>query len=103
MALVFFLLAGGASSMSDSGSETGRHYSNAAIYSTNGALNDYQTPVLSPFGAEMARTDGLPDMPHGNGLLDKFQISRMLEANGTHFEIKNSSYLNVTLDSSELG
>ncbi len=63
-----------------------------------GALTDYQTPVLSTFGSEMARRDGLPYTPTENG---QFHISGMFEANGMHFEIKNSSYLNITLDSSE--
>ena len=34
-------------------------------------------------------------------LQDALQMTGRLEANGTHFELKNSSYLNITLDSSE--
>lgn len=35
------------------------------------------------------------------GLPDKFQLPGQLEANGTHFELNNSEYLNITLISSE--
>ncbi|MCE8425607.1 MAG: right-handed parallel beta-helix repeat-containing protein [Candidatus Methanoperedens sp.] len=96
----YILLAGSASSMSNSSSRIGQHYGDAAIYNIGRTLTDYQTSGLSRFGAEMARTDGLP-IPYEEGLLEKIHMFGRLEANGTHFEIKNSSYLNVTLDSSE--
>ncbi len=56
-----------------------------------GALTDYQTPLLSPFGVEMAQTVRLPKIHHEKGLMDRFHISGILEATDTHFEIKNSS------------
>ncbi len=96
--LVFLLLAGSASSISDSSTGTGMLQSNATIYSTDRTLADFQAPVFSP---EMARPDGWKDIPIENDLLGTFHMSGMLEANGTHFEIRNSSYLNITLDSSE--
>lgn len=87
-----------ASSIENSNSLTELNYSNAPIYSADKTLTDYQMSVFSPFSADIAHTNGLPDIPHG---LDTFHVSGMLETSGTYFEIKNSSYLNITLSSSE--
>ena len=36
-----------------------------------------------------------------NPLINDLQVPGRLEGNGTHFELKNSQYLNITLDISE--
>ena len=58
--------------------------------------------VLLLAGVGMVQAElGVPNIPSKTGFSDPLQMPGRLEANGTHFEIKNSSYLNLTLDSSE--
>ncbi|KCZ73370.1 parallel beta-helix repeat (two copies) [Candidatus Methanoperedens nitroreducens] len=64
--------------------------------------------VLLMTGAGMARAEpGLPDIPEDPGISeetgfpDSLLMPGRLEANGTHFELNDSEYLNITLDSSE--
>jgi parallel beta-helix repeat protein len=44
---------------------------------------------------------GLPDVHKQTGFSDALQMPGRLNATGTHFELSNSNYLNVVLDSSE--
>lgn len=44
---------------------------------------------------------GLPDVHQQTGFSDALQMPGRLNATGTHFELSNSNYLNVVLDSSE--
>jgi parallel beta-helix repeat protein len=54
-------------------------------------------PSVGMVRAETATPNNLQETQ----LQDALQMLGRLEANGTHFELKNSSYLNITLDSSE--
>jgi parallel beta-helix repeat protein len=51
-------------------------------------------------GTVQAKT-GLPDVHQPTGFSDALQMLGQLNATGTHFELSNSNYLNVVLDSSE--
>jgi parallel beta-helix repeat protein len=48
-----------------------------------------------------AKAEELPQIPQEPVLPDALQMRGRLEGTGTHFELNNSRYLNITLDSSE--
>ncbi len=58
--------------------------------------------VLLLSGLEVVNAEtGVPGVMKETGLSDSLQIPGQLDSSGNHFELKDSSYLNITLDSSE--